>query len=68
MMRIKVKVCSAIFIQVCMFYANTRPRYQVRVYRTIGPLVNLCNILELNMIIFVLRESFVTFNDYFLQL
>ena len=23
----------------CMFYAYTRPRYQVSIYRTIGPLV-----------------------------
>ena len=25
----------------CMFYAYTRPRYQVSVYKTIGPLVNM---------------------------
>ena len=36
---IKVKVCSVILIRFCMIYAYTRPRYQVSVYRTIGPLV-----------------------------
>ena len=37
----KVKVCSAIFIQVLYVCANIRPRYQVSVYRTIGPLVSI---------------------------
>ena len=27
-----------ILIRFCMFYAYTRPRYQVSIYRTIGPL------------------------------
>ena len=30
-----------------MFCAYTRPRYQVRVYRTIGPLVYFCQSLLL---------------------
>ena len=34
---IKVKVCSAVLSRFCMFYANTR--YEVSIYRTIGPLV-----------------------------
>ena len=34
-----VKVCSVILIRFCMIYAYTRLRYQVSVYRTIGPLV-----------------------------
>ena len=34
---IKVKVCSAVLPRFCMFYANTR--YQMNIYRTIGPLV-----------------------------
>ena len=36
----KVKVCSVILIRFCMIYAYTRLRYQVSVYRTIGPLVS----------------------------
>ena len=35
--KIKVKVCSAISTVFCRFC--TRPRYQVSVYRTIDPLV-----------------------------
>ena len=35
----KVKVYSAIFSRFCMFCAYTRPRYQMSVYKTIGPLV-----------------------------
>ena len=35
----KVKVLSAILSRFYMFCAYTRLRYQVRVYRTIGPLV-----------------------------
>ena len=38
-MKVKVKVCSVILITNCMIYAYTRLRYQVSVYRTIGPLV-----------------------------
>ena len=43
----KVRVCLAIFSTFCMFCAYSRPRYQVRVYRTIGPLVVIINILAL---------------------
>ena len=32
---------SHFFSRVFMFYAYTRPRYQVSVYKTIGPLVNM---------------------------
>ena len=39
MIKIKVKVCSVILIRFCMIYAYSRPRYQVIIYRTIGPLV-----------------------------
>ena len=35
----QVNVCLAILSRFCMFCAYTRPRYQVSVYRTIGPLV-----------------------------
>ena len=28
-----------VFTRVCIFCAYTRPRYQVSIYRTIGPLV-----------------------------
>ena len=31
-----------LFPRFCMFCAYTRPRYQVSVYRTIGPLVSIC--------------------------
>ena len=37
---ITVKVCLKSFLsRFCMFCAYTRPRYQVSVYRIIGPLV-----------------------------
>ena len=40
---IKVKVCSVILIRFCMLYAYTRLRYQMSVYRTVGPLVIIIN-------------------------
>ena len=36
-----VNVCSAILYRICMFCACTRSRYQVIVYRTIVPMVQL---------------------------
>ena len=40
--KLKVKVGSVIFfIRYCMFCAYTRPRYQVRIYRTIGPRIEI---------------------------
>ena len=36
---IKVKVCSAILTRFCMVCAYNRPRYQVSVNKTVGPLV-----------------------------
>ena len=38
-----------------MFYAYTRPRYQVGVYRTIGPLVYLRHILSCSLDIYIHR-------------
>ena len=38
-MKIEVKVFSAILTRLCMYCDYTRPKYQVIVYRTIGPLV-----------------------------
>ena len=35
----KVKVCLTFFCRICILCAYMRPRYQVSVYRTIGPLV-----------------------------
>ena len=35
-----VKVFTAILFRICMLCAYTRPRYQVSVYLTIGPLVS----------------------------
>ena len=32
-------VKESFLIRFCTFYAYTRPRYQVSIYRTIGPLV-----------------------------
>ena len=37
----KITWPSSIVTRFCMFCAYTRPRYQVSVYRTIGPQVNL---------------------------
>ena len=31
---------QSFLIRFCMIYVYTRPRYQARVYRTIGPLVS----------------------------
>ena len=40
---LKVKVISLPYIfQVLYVLCFTRPRYQVSIYRTIGPLVNIC--------------------------
>ena len=33
-------LCSAILTRFCKFCAYSRPRYQVSVYRTIGPLIS----------------------------
>ena len=38
---------SGLLIRSCMFYAYTRPRYQVSVYRPIGPLLLLLSLLLL---------------------
>ena len=35
----KVKVAQPFLSRFCMFCAYTRPRYQVSIYKTIGPLV-----------------------------
>ena len=36
-----------VFSRFCMFCANTRPRYQVSIYRTIGPLISSPDLVRL---------------------
>ena len=60
----QVKVCLAIVSRFCMFCAYTRPRYQVSVYRTIGPLVCLF-FLVLFCYIYTMRHKFSNFHLIF---
>ena len=36
---LRSRFAQSFLTRFCMIYANTRPRYQVSVYRSIGPLV-----------------------------